>query len=89
MLYWDKLADCGFLVHSSMDIYMCILWKVAATCISCASVAGVAAHKLDLGTDELIRYTLSIWPEGDDAAWLGWDAGGERGFQLQLALSVG
>lgn len=51
--------------------------------ISCASIAGVVAHKLDLGTDQLIRYTLSVWPEGDDAAWLGWDPGAEkRGFQL-------
>lgn len=59
-----------------MDIYMCILWKVAATCISCANIAGVAAHKLDLGTEQLFRYTLSVWPEGDDAAWLGFDAEG-------------
>lgn len=62
---------------------------MAATCISCASFAGVAAHKLDQGTDQLIRYTLSVWPEADDAAWLGWDAGGERGdFSCSLHLML-
>lgn len=77
MLFWVKLAGSFFQsIGLWLSIYMGILWKVAATCIPCASIAGVAAHKLDLGTDQLIRYTLSVWPEGDDAAWLGWDAEG-------------
>lgn len=59
---------------------MCIPGKVAAAYIPCANIAGVAAHKLDQRTDQVIRYTLRVWPEGDDAVWLGWRRGyRERG----------
>jgi len=93
MLLWHKPADSFCYVHGS-TVAFCKPVGVSPDKwqphVPCANTADVAAHKLDQRTDQLIRYALRVWPEGDDAVWLGWGCGwGEGAFQLRFALNVG